>query len=329
MDRSFVMLWHTKLIIIKEDIKYVFNQMPDPAKFGTLLLIKSLVVSIVLGFIAGPATTVYATRFGFRVPIEGTPYINFTIGLWSFIAFIASVALAACIILLFSQFKVIFLNAHRFIAEYRIHIELDSMYPVPIVIIIIISENAVVMAGKAINWFAKNLSLKLSIAFFVFAVAVYVFFSSSFISVPFGRHQDLYHIVAACIWLAVFNFSIWYAATEQPISILQAYITGPIVVLMVVSLFAFDTYGSLLRIIRYGGGIETNIQLDGLTYNGKSYIVGNILLRSSSYLLVYVDDRYIFEIPISKTSILVTDHDASWKMPNYDISHQTKYIVIE
>jgi hypothetical protein len=75
----------------------IFRRMPVLGQWAALSIGKSFVASLLMSFLANYATAAFALRNGFRVPVEGVPYLNFAIGLATFLAFMCTLALFAAI----------------------------------------------------------------------------------------------------------------------------------------------------------------------------------------------------------------------------------------
>ncbi|MCJ8237754.1 hypothetical protein [Peteryoungia algae] len=77
------------------DLKLAIRSLKTSTKWAIVVAAKSVVVSFILGALAPYATAYYAIRNGFRVPVEGVPYIQFAIAIASFSSFFIAMALLA------------------------------------------------------------------------------------------------------------------------------------------------------------------------------------------------------------------------------------------
>lgn len=170
-----------------------------------------------------------------------------------------------------------------------------------------------------------------SIACFSSATLLFIAHATGLLNFYFSIERwDAFFFVAIGYLFSVSLFSIWYAKMQYPLWMLQGYLTVPLLILMTISLFASDTYGSLLRVIRYGGGISTTIQLQGVLYDGKSQIEGHLLLRSDSALFVFASTgKSVIEVPVDKVALLTTNFDADWMQPNFGVLRQSRYVVFD
>ncbi len=53
-------------------------------QWAAVALVKSLIVSTIMAFLANYATVFFSINYGFRVPVEGVPHLSFTVGLATF-----------------------------------------------------------------------------------------------------------------------------------------------------------------------------------------------------------------------------------------------------
>ncbi|WP_123834260.1 hypothetical protein [Methylobacterium currus] len=182
---------------------------------------------------------------------------------------------------------------------------------------------------ETIGFFIKVTFHYIATTLFVFSIVVYIILSNGILGLHFSDN-NMYYWSIGCMFLAsIFSFGVWYAAAERPLWMLQGYLTAPLAILMAVALFSYDTYGSLLRVMRYGGGIETNITTDGKIYKNSEELIGNMLLRSNSSTFMLLDENIIMEISNSKIASYSAKYNAKWHMPKYGLVSQKNYIAIE
>ncbi|TCA58062.1 hypothetical protein E0H71_00220 [Rhizobium leguminosarum bv. viciae] len=318
--------WWENIKWLWGELCWLFSRLPDGMKFGGILLTKSVAVSFVIGFLSMPATAIYAARFGLRVPIEGTPYIQFTLGLWSFIGFALSIAIVTVVALILLQFKIKLNNFNDYVHRLRIKVDLGVVGPS---LTIVISDVVTKFLLNASHRLIKTTFLPLSIIAFGAAILTYLAVATGIVLGPGEYAPDFYVAILLSVSASLVAFSTWYAVTERPIWMLQGYLTLPLLVVMAISLFAYDTYGSLLRIIRFGGGVEVTLKLDGIQYDGQNEVAGNLLLRSSSSIFLLSSSKTILEIPSEKVSVIASNYDANWRMPDFSLWQQRKYINVE
>ncbi|MGO7412914.1 hypothetical protein ACC810_11120 [Rhizobium ruizarguesonis] len=318
--------WWENIKSFWKELCWLFSRLPDGMKFGGILLTKSVAVSFVIGFLSMPATAIYAARFGLRVPIEGTPYIQFALGLWSFIGFALSIAIVTIAALILLQFKIKLNKFNEYIHGMRINLDMGGVISS---ITIVISDEVTRFLLNIFHRAIKATFLPLSIIAFGAALVTYLAVATG-IGLGSGAYApDFYVAILLSVLTSLVAFSTWYAVTERPIWMLQGYLTLPLLVVMAISLFAYDTYGSLLRIIRFGGGVEVTLKLDGIQYDGQNEVAGNLLLRSSSSIFLLSSSKTILEIPAEKVSVIASNYDANWRMPDFSLWQQRKYINVE
>ena len=330
MKRSVVWRW---LLIIKNiysDLKFIFGKLPKITRFFIILTFKSTVVSFLLSVLAVPATATYAMRFGFRVPVEGTAYIQFAIGCWSFISFVASIAVMVLVVAAFGYFKLGYVEIQNYVNNRQEDIDVNPNIALTAIdMLIFVFNRPLVRFVETIGFFIKVTFHYIATTLFVFSIVVYMILSNGILGLHFSDN-NMYYWSIGCMFLAsIFSFGVWYAAAERPLWMLQGYLTAPLAILMAVALFSYDTYGSLLRVMRYGGGIETNITTDGKIYKNSEELIGNMLLRSNSSTFMLLDENIIMEISNSKIASYSAKYNAKWHLPKYGLVSQKNYIAIE
>ncbi len=318
--------WWLKVTALYKQIRYLFLLMPDVAKFAVVLVGKSLVISVIMAFLATPATALFAARFGMRVPLEGTPYLGFTLGLWSFIGFALSMVLVTCCVFVLFQFKLLFHWASNFIESLRLEVYMGLAID-PISVAITVSDEAAKIVSVVFDALVRTVLPYAAVAIFVSGVSYYLVGASGFF--PILDHESFYTALLLAAAASLIAFSVWYAGTNRKLWLLQGYLTIPLAVVMSISLFAYDTYGSVLRVIRFGGGIEAAVQLEGLQYNGSDSLRGNLLMRSSTSLFMLTEDDLIVEVPTKNVSLVTAKYDADWRMPPSSVTEQRRYISVE
>lgn len=88
-----------------KEIKILFFNLPYALQWTIISIIKSLAASGLMSFLSIYATAFFAIRHGFRVPVEGVPYLNFTISLISFFTMIVIMFLFILIIMMLESIK--------------------------------------------------------------------------------------------------------------------------------------------------------------------------------------------------------------------------------
>ncbi len=247
-----------------------------------------------------------------RVPLEGTPYLEFTLGLRSFIGFALSMVLVTCCVFVLFQFKLLFHWARNSIESLRLDVYMGIAID-QILVVITVSDEAAKIVSIVFDALVRTVLPYAAIVIFVSGVGYYLVGASGYF--PILNHRSFYTALLLAAAASLIAFSVWYAGTNRKLWLLQGYLTVPLAVVMSISLFAYDTYGSVLRVIRFGGGIEAAIQLEGLQYNGSDSLRGNLLMRSSTSLFVLTENNLIVEVPTKNVSVVSARYDADWRMP--------------
>jgi hypothetical protein len=313
---------------IYTELKEAFNGLTGIPKFAVVLFFKSIAVSLVLTFLSLPATTIYAARYGIRVPIEGTPYIQVTISIWSFMGFAISMVLATIVLFMAVQFKIGIGRFGTIMNELLIGSTLALGAPSLAEAIEFSAAGLETLTNMLRRIIVKSF-LYVAIISFCVTVLYYIYVSSGIHALSAEEYRSIYIalIFGALTSLAALAF--WHAASGLPIWTLQAYLTPPLIVIMAILLFVYDSYGSMLRLIRFGGGIEISAQLEKIKYGNESTIKGNLILRSIDTAFIMVSGGRIIEVPMREISMLSYDYRPSWKLPDSIFPEQRNYIKIE
>jgi hypothetical membrane protein len=262
---------------------------------------KSAVVSLVLGALAPYATAFYAIRNGFRVPIEGVPYIHFAIAIWSFLSFFIAIGMFTILMTALQQILLLDAIGDRLIKPTRRMLEIRARSRSLKVTLAIVSLLLVSLIGIYLtDWqYHKTFSL-------------------------LGNNVSARGLVNATLFSALVVVpSFYFLASGYKAIHIQVVLSFPLVVLMAASLFVPDTYGSFLRIIRYGGGIKAIITT---TTDGSQSVAeqrGYILIQNEQVLVLLSEDRaQITEIPVSKIVRKSINVDPGWETPLYSLRQQ-------
>jgi hypothetical protein len=97
-----------------------------------------------------------------------------------------------------------------------------------------------------------------------------------------------------------------------------------------VALFVPDVYGSFLRIIRVGGGIEISASTLGNKDGPPIVRNGNMLLMTETQLIMMTKETpKILEIPIHDVVGIEYEIHPEWQLPTYNATRQKDFIKIE
>ncbi len=269
---------------------------------------KSTVVSLVLGALAPYATAFYAIKNGFRVPVEGVPYINFAIAIWSFLSFFIAIAMFTLLMTSLQQISLFFRLENRFLKPSKSLVEYRNR----------VSRSSYFLGAAGIS----------AIAVFIILISDWQYHKTF---VVFGKDLSIRGTVIiflVSIMMVITNF--YFISRKYDALKIQMMLSIPLVVLMAISLFLPDTYGSFLRIIRYGGGIHATIisSSDGLKEIEK--YSGYIMIQNDNVVLMLSEDRSrVMEIPTSKIFSKTIDVTPRWESPLYSINQQSLLVNLD
>lgn len=284
-----------------------FEELPPAAKFLILLILKSTAASFVLGLFAPVATAVYAMRYGFRVPVEGVPFLTITISTWSFIGFALTLSILSGTYYIIVQLDVL----DKLFAIYNDAIDTFSL------------KRRTISIGTR-NRLLIIPSLILITTLFIFPLVFIIVLIKA--SAP--TFLAIFISVIVTMYFILFMISTMASATGR-IDVNIQLILAPIVILfMVVSLFVPDTYGSFLRVIRYGGGIEINIDIGNGPDTNRTD--GYLLIQNNEVVILLLKDRKtVVEVPVRHIEKKSFSISPNWIMPSHGLGEQWRYINIE
>jgi hypothetical protein len=284
--------------------KSIFRSLPYYAKWTAIMALKSLILSVVLTSLAPFATAYFALKNGFRVPIEGVPYIQFALTIWSISALIIAVAALAGL---------------WFIIEYvRGFLRLT-----------------VGNLGKFGESFQKTQDrlpygyLLIATAFLILSTLLFLFRSEGPLDLTSISSIGVYDgSLIFSFLLSVTGFAMWFANGKYSYLQLQFFLIFPLVVIIAGSLFVNDVYGSFLRVIRYGGGIYSTFQLEA-SADKPANVSGYVLIQNDNMVILMEEKTSkLFEIPVNKIQYRETDAAAPWKLPSYSVGKQADYVKV-
>jgi hypothetical protein len=302
-----------------ERIRRVFLALPALAQWIVITLGKSLIASMLISFLATYATAIFATRHGFRVPIEGVPFLHLAIAFVTFITFAGTIILFSLLMLLFRELK-------RQIDMYFDYLRIATM-PLP--------RN---WARRLLNETRSTLSFILSsVAMLVLSAmcllaCIWILLAAdsvmeilpNMLQPNSRRPLDLAFVFACCsvvfvaLWCVESNLN-WIAA--------QIFASGIIITLMAFALFVNDAYGSFLRIVRYGGGIAATVRYVEGDNKTPLLMSGNLLILTTTHAMLFDPGKSrIMEIALRNVSTIEYDIAPSWQLPGYELRRQKDFI---
>jgi hypothetical protein len=283
------------------DFKTAIRSLKTSTKWALVVAAKSVVVSFILGAIAPYATAYYAIRNGFRVPVEGVPYIQFAIAIASFSSFFIAMAMLAATMTALQQITLF----NHIAQKLKIETEESTQFRK--------------------NFYGSKVVIATAILSVPTAYICVEYFSLrskeiNFLITTMSGEFSVYLIsISASVVLTGFYFN----AREYSLIGMQTALSFPLVIIMAASLFADSSYGSFLRIIRYGGGIEVTLQTESEHVNGKEEITGYLMIQNDRMAIVMTKDLMSFvEIPSSKITRKIVTASPSWKSPAYSTIEQ-------
>lgn len=253
-----------------------------------------LLVSTVLGILSNAAVYVYALRAGARAPVEGTPFLSllvtfFGLVLFSLIRFF--VPLLVAVVDRLTKFN------RRLIRNQLIARGITSI--TVIIANLIASIFAVAQSLQFVKWkelLSHQLSPKIFIAIFIFA----------------------FTLSALLLWLA-----------GKPKSFVQkvsARLTfGSFFVVAFLMFYPPNIFDGVLRVTRFGGGIETAIYLQ----NG-SIAEGNLFFVTADRVVLYKqEENAYFEYKWDMVSHLSYSESPYWYLPENRWLQWTSYFAAQ
>lgn len=287
-----------------------YRYLPVAGKSVLLLVLKSIATSLLLSALTPFATAFYALRNGFRVPVEGVPYVTTAIAAWSFAGFLATVGVLLTVFYAASHAKVQFavmerLPLRRFIRR--------RVAP-------IVYKNREIIAPF----------MRTEARFYIFCYVTGLFWLFCF----FWMYDYLIHgrsgVASAGLRAFIVNSVMMIALLihEGKLTFMKVQIFSSVVIVigMAASLFTYDLYGSFLRMIRYGGGIEAELSV--VSPSGVDKLAGYIMIQNDDTLVLMLNDRSTFlEIPADRIVRKTSTSYPKWAMPrDVSLSQQSRYL---
>jgi hypothetical protein len=278
-----------------------FRNLPVLAQWALLSVGKAFGGSLILAFAANYATAYFAIRHGFRVPLEGVPYLSFAVGIAGFVTFLLAMPLF-----------LVFVG----LAQYTRH--------------------AILRGGLGGSQGKIFGAIAATVLGGLFLINLAWFLEADFARgilrrcLPPTVPDDGIGLVAGGLMAAAF-FSLmamwtvgrglgWIGAQ------LQAWLL--VLVVMFVGLFWYDCYGSFLRLIRYGGGIEVTVRRGGLAAPAER--TGRLLWMTESQIVLFDPSiNVVEEIPRTQIMAIVYAPTPPWYLPDRVFARQLTYIRVE
>lgn len=286
--------WKIKLEKIRSNLARLFSYtLPIKLIFGFFLT--ALGSASVLGLLSEFAVYKYALVNGFRVPVEGIPYLKPTVTLISLIA-ITVALLGFFITYLFTKFTVLFMSAPKSFARkilFSLGINKSSF-----------STNVTFYNMKEIS-IIRVLFISVLSSIFV-TIIVYNFFNADdLFGVSFIENmQDSKDVISSNpIIASLFIFSIsfiMYFTSFRPTFIKPIAFSIALLSTVSVLFIMFNTkmYSTFLYTTGFGG--ERPVTL--FSNENKSIISGKLLIQSNDYYIILGNDFEVIEFPVKNVS---------------------------
>lgn len=276
--------------------KYGGLALPARMAIGAMV---SLVAGTGLGFFAEYAAYSWAIYYGIRPPLEGIPYLKLAVTTLTVTillggALVFGLVQAACgyVIGSFESYVEKVSTVEKITARF---------FPS------LAGQNVVTIAVARVREVRSSIAVPGAavVALLSITPALFVTTKQEMSALPLGRWLEF-----AALSLLIFFALIlaWRPAARAWIAIaavLFFVVSGPL------ALFNVHVYGELLRSLGYGGGLSVAVAVveEKSDLNTKTRIVGSLLLRTTSALLIYQPaEGRVREIPLSQ--VIYVDHSA-------------------
>jgi hypothetical protein len=302
-----------------ERAKQAFLALPALVQWVMITLGKSLLASVVISFLATYATAIFAARHGFRVPIEGVPFLHLAIAFATFITFAGTIILFSLLMVLFGQVK-------RQIDTYFDYLRMATK-PLPESLgrLILTKTRSIVRMVLS-----SSMMLILPALFLVACILIFLTPGGVMDYVPnivlskLRQPLDLALILAA---LSITFVAIWCAENQLSWIAAQIFASAIIIAVMAFGLFANDAYGSFLRIVRYGGGIAATVKYVEGDNKAPMMVNGNLLILTTTHAVLFdADKKQVLEIALKNVSTIEYGVSPKWQLPDYALTRQRDFI---
>lgn len=329
------------------DLHALFIRIPALAQWATINIGKSIAASVILSLLSTYATALFAARHGFRIPIEGVPLLHVAIAFATFGVFFGSVATLLVIVLMIRYIEEVFRGSAERVLNLMQSIRW-GLAPVQWIIrrfrtgeppdFGIIDEMEEIFRA-AFNMqipsvFGSMIALYLAAACFaVFILELFQF--DTIATIVTGLHlsdtlnMSAYTPRVGAMWslgLSILLVATWCAGRRASWIMAQFIASCMILIVLACSLVIDDLYGSFLRIIRFGGGIEVQITLKDKADEppaSDQYLI----LTTNEVAIVYDDKaKLIRTIKLDDIRSEAFALHPRWLLPAPGLARQADYI---
>ncbi|AVT77669.1 hypothetical protein RPPS3_36070 [Rhodopseudomonas palustris] len=303
-----------------------FASLPTSIQWTILTILKSILASSILSLLAIYATAAFAIRNGFRVPVENTPFIQFAIALGTFVSFAGTIATFTLLIVIIDNIETQFEMGFRLLRK-----TIGTLKPVSYK-----SRSRAVKTIEIAQWatktiFGSRFTLLIALLGFVSSAATLIFPKTfTYLAIPGSSFIGPIDFAGKMFLASICTLAIWCVTNELTWIAAQAFAALIILLFMVIGLFTNDVYGSFLRIVRFGGGIEASLTFVTNDKGQEQAIVGNLLILTTTHAILLEKERHdIVEIPSKNITMFRYSSDPAWELPNYITTKQLKYIDLD
>jgi hypothetical protein len=274
--------------------------LPVSLQWLLLSVAKAFSGSMILAFAVNYATAYFAVRHGFRVPLEGVPYLSFAVGIAGFATFLLTMPL----FLLFVG-----------LAHYTRHTIFVGR----------LTRRQEAVFGYCIAGMLCGLIV------LILAWLLHADFARQWLRhfLPPTFPEEEIRYVAAGLMVAAFFLLMAMWTVSKGFGWIGAQVQAWLVVLVVMlfGLFWHDCYGSFLRLIRYGGGIEVTVRRLPPGANGILSEVRKLLWMTESHVVLFDPGAgLVEEIPRAHIASVIYVTTPDWGLPDRVLHRQPSYI---
>ncbi|AYV20531.1 hypothetical protein [Vibrio mediterranei] len=286
--------WNKKVVDFKSNAMSLLSY-TLPIKVISGFMLTAIGSASVLGLLSEFAVYKYAISSGFRVPVEGIPYLKPTVTLLSLIAIlVAFVGFVATYS--FAKFSAVFISApDKFISLILSHFNIKPSSLSKSILFRDMRESSTLKA-VFISGFSSFL-----VTYLVFSSLANDFLGNGLVSTNITLSQVTFFDNPIFDMVVLFSlvFVIYFSAF-RPAWIKYTAFTSALLSIVLVLVFMFNTrmYGEFLNITGFGGGRPVILFND----NDEIEASGKMLIQSNDYYII-VDDKYdVTEYPVNGVS---------------------------
>lgn len=292
--------WLGKAIKVTDDIKGVISY-TLPIKLVLGLFVTAVGSASVLGLLSEFAVYNYALVKGFRVPVEGIPYLRPTVTLISLCLFVFA-AFGFLLVYYFAKSTAMFISAPEQVVKFLVQ-KLK------------ISENRV--SDLSLTESMRNISnrkallvstiLALGVVVIITLIVHYTSMSGNSIYAVKGLVEFNFNWQIATFLAAFITyFSVFRPKYIKHMAIVSSLLSA---ILLICFLFNGNLYSSFLNVIGFGGERDITI----ISKDKEETLSGKLLIQSNDYYIVLISNSDVVEFPLSKVDrVLYPQSENFW-----------------